>query len=173
MIVDVVARLKDHRPDHQIAVPKIFPMPAVRAIAKAPQNVTRAVARRTLAPPALAPIAPRSARKPNDAAETIGTSAPAGARTTISKGMAAPTENVAAEVSAACTGRAVVISEIPSSSRAWAAQGIFRHQLLGNLPRKRRFETPLDVNFGEFLLFERDVLAQLLALTREIRPFGV
>jgi hypothetical protein len=38
--------------------------------------------------------------------------------TTMSKGMAAPTENVAAEVNAACTGRAVVISETPSSSRA-------------------------------------------------------
>ena len=37
---------------------------------------------------------------------------------TMSKGMAAPTANVAADVSAACTGRAVVVSEIPSSSRA-------------------------------------------------------
>ena len=129
-------------------------MPAVRAIANAPQNVTRAVARRTFAPPAFAPIAPRRARKPKDAADTMGTSAPAGDTTTMSKGMAAPTANVAAEVSAACTGRAVVISEIPSSSRAWAAQGIFRHQLLGNLPRKRRFDTALDVDFGKLLQFE-------------------
>jgi hypothetical protein len=118
MIVEVVARLANHRPDRQITVPKIFPIPAVRAIANAPQKVTRAVARRTFAPPVIAPIAPRSARKAKDAADTIGTSAPAGATTTMSKGMAAPTENVAAEVSAACTGRAVVISEIPSSSRA-------------------------------------------------------
>ena len=41
-----------------------------------------------------------------------------GETTTISKGMAAPTENMMADVSAACTGRALVISEIPSSSRA-------------------------------------------------------
>src|SRR5450759_1020085 len=109
----------------QITVPNNFPMPAVRAIAKAPQNVTRAVARRTLAPPTLAPIAPSKARKPKDAADTIGTSVPAGDTTTMSKGMAAPTENVAAEVSAACTGRAVVISEIPSSSRAWAVKASF------------------------------------------------
>src|SRR5665213_924389 len=101
-----------------ITVPNNLPIPAVRAIARAPQNVTRAVARRMFAPPAFAPIAPRTARKPKDAANTIGTSAPGGDITTISKGIAAPTENDAAEVSAACTGRAVVISEIPSSSRA-------------------------------------------------------
>ena len=112
-------------PNLQTTVPNNFPIPAVRAIANAPQNVTRAVARRTFAPPALAPIAPRRARKPKDAADTMGTSALAGDTTTMSKGMAAPTENVAADVSAACTGRAVVISEIPSSSRAWAVKASF------------------------------------------------
>ncbi len=34
-------------------------------------------------------------------------------------------KNVAADVRAACTGRAVVISEIPSSSRAWAVKASF------------------------------------------------
>ena len=51
--------------------------------------------------PALPPIAPRRARKPKEAAATIGTSALAGDTTTISKGMAAPTENDKADVSAA------------------------------------------------------------------------
>jgi hypothetical protein len=32
--------------------------------------------------------------------------------------MAAPTENITADMSAACTARAVLISEIPGSSRA-------------------------------------------------------
>jgi hypothetical protein len=96
----------------QTAVPTKAPMPAVSAIAKAPQNVTRAVALRTFAPPALAPIAPRRPRKPKDAAETIGTSIVAGATTTISNGIAAPTANVAADVRAACTGRAVDTSDI-------------------------------------------------------------
>ena len=91
----------------QTTVPNSFPMPAVRAMASAPQNVTRAVPRRTFAPPALAPIAPNSARKPKDAADTIGTSPLAGDTTTISKGIAAPTENITADVSAAWTGRAV------------------------------------------------------------------
>jgi hypothetical protein len=49
----------------------------------------------------------------------------AGDTTTMSNGMTAPTENEAAEVSAACTGRAVVISEMPSSSRAWAPKASF------------------------------------------------
>src|SRR5580704_9859785 len=88
-------------PDLQTTVPKSLPMPAVRAIASAPQNVTRAVARRTFAPPVLAPIAPRRARKPNEAADSRGTSAPGGDTTTMSKGRAAPTENDAADVSAA------------------------------------------------------------------------
>ena len=42
-----------------------------------------------------------------------GTSAFAGDTTTMSNGMAAPIENIAAEVSAACTGRAAVISDNP------------------------------------------------------------
>lgn len=76
-------------------VPNTFPIPAVSAIAKAPQKVTRAAARRMFAPPAFAPMAPRKARKPRDADDTIGTSAPAGETTTMSKGIAAPTAKVA------------------------------------------------------------------------------
>ena len=94
-------------------------------MASAPQNVTRAVARKMFAPPALAPIAPRRARKSKEAPDTMGTSAPVGDTTTMSKGIAAPTANDAADVSAACTGRAAVTSEIPSSSRAWAARASF------------------------------------------------
>lgn len=54
----------------QTALPTRFPMPAVTAMAAAPQNATRAVARGMAAPPALAPSAPRTARKTNEAAET-------------------------------------------------------------------------------------------------------
>ena len=45
---------------------------------------------------------------------------PAGDSSTTSSGIAAPDAKVAAEVSAACIGRATVISEMPSSSRACA-----------------------------------------------------
>jgi hypothetical protein len=52
--------------------------------------------------------------------DTTGMSMAGGDTTTMSNGITAPTENVAADVKVACTGRAVVISEMPSSSRAWA-----------------------------------------------------
>jgi hypothetical protein len=44
---------------------------------------------------------------------------------TIESGSAAPTAKVDAEVSAAWTGRAVVTSEMPSSSRACAPSASF------------------------------------------------
>ena len=138
------------------------------AIANAPQNVTRAVARRMFAPPVLAPIAPRRARKPKDAVDTMGTSALAGDTTTISKGIAAPTENITADVSAACTGRAVVISEIPSSSRACAAKASF-----ANLPRKRLIHAAFDVDFGKLIELKLGIFAQLLAFARNISLLGV
>ena len=59
--------------------------------------------------------------------------ADAGARTAASSGMAAPTANVAADASAAWTGRAACISVMPSSSRACAPSGVVRHQLVGDL----------------------------------------
>jgi hypothetical protein len=48
--------------DGQTAVPTRAPIPAVIAIANAPQKVTRTVALSILAPPALAPMAPSTAR---------------------------------------------------------------------------------------------------------------
>jgi len=122
-----------------------FPMPAVRALANAPQNVTRAVARRTLAPPALPPIAPRRARKARDAAATIGTSAPAGDTTTMSKGMAAPTENDRADVSCGLHGAWGGDLPNPKLIARVGGKGIFRHELLGDLPSKVPIDTTLDV----------------------------
>ena len=141
--------------------------------ANAPQKVTRNVARKMFAPPAFAPIAPNKARKPNDAADTIGTSTFVGETTTISNGMAAPTENITADVSAACTGRAVVISEIPSSSRAWAVSEFFGHQLSGDLLRGCRIDATLDVDFGKFVMLGLRIITQFPAFTREVRVFSV
>ena len=52
-------------------------------------------------------------------------------------------------------------------------QGIFSHQLLGHLPRQRAIDTALDVDRGKLIKLKCRVVAQLLALAREIRPFGV
>ena len=71
MVASVISSL-------QTTVPNNFPIPAVSAVANAPQNVTQAVARKMLAPPVFAPIAPSSARNPKEATETMGTSAVAG-----------------------------------------------------------------------------------------------
>ncbi|MDT4858722.1 hypothetical protein FQZ97_932030 [compost metagenome] len=100
-------------------------MPAVRAMAKAPQKVTRTVAFTTFAPPALAPIAPSKERNSSDAAETSSTSCFAGASHTMASGIIAPTAKVRADVRAATIGLAVEISEMPSSSRACASSGSF------------------------------------------------
>lgn len=61
---------RDRRSAAQTALPTRWPMPAVTAIAAAPQNATRAVARGMAAPPALAPSAPSTARKSSEAPET-------------------------------------------------------------------------------------------------------
>ena len=82
-------------------VPNKAPMPAVIAIARAPQNVTRTIPIRMGAPPVRAARAPSSARENKEAADTRSNRLVAGAITTMSKGSAAPTVNVAAEVSAA------------------------------------------------------------------------
>ena len=79
-------------------MPTIAPMPAVTAMASAPQNVTRIIGVSTAAPPVLAPRKPRTARKISDPADTMGIRRLAGESTTSARGAAAPAEKVVAEV---------------------------------------------------------------------------
>jgi hypothetical protein len=81
----------------QITVPRIAPIAAVAAIARAPQNVTRIVGLRTSAPPVRAPTMPSKARKASDPTDTTGISQFDGETSTRASGAAAPTENVAAD----------------------------------------------------------------------------
>jgi hypothetical protein len=53
------------------------------------------------------------------------------------------------------------------------SQGIFRRELLGNLPRKDLIDTALYVDLGKLIQFKRGIVAQLFAFAREIRPFCV
>ncbi len=76
-------------------------MPAVMAMAKAPQKVTRRAARHGSAPPALAPTMPRIAKNPKDAADTAKGKDGPGTSAAITSGIAAPAVKVAAEVKAA------------------------------------------------------------------------
>jgi hypothetical protein len=97
-----------------------LPTSAVTAIATAPQKVTRATPRQTDAPPALAPIAPRTARKIKDSTVTQRLIIVSGTSAAVASGSAAPTAKVRAEAPAATSGFASVCSEIPSSSRTCA-----------------------------------------------------
>src|SRR5271165_2304830 len=96
-------------------------MPAVTAIANAPQNPTLSAGLTTGAPPAQAPSAPSATRKANAAAGTTMTTASLGERYAASVGVAAPTEKATAEARAASIGFGAAPSTKPSSSRAWAA----------------------------------------------------
>ena len=91
-------------------MPTRAPIPAVTAIARAPQKVTRIIGLKIAAPPVLAPSKPSKARNTSDPAETIGIRRFDGDRSTRARGAAAPMEKLAADVRAACTGLAEVIS---------------------------------------------------------------
>ena len=91
------------------ARPNKAPTPAVKAIAKAPQTVTRTAAVSIEAPPTLAAMDPRTARKISEQLETLHISAVTGNKRTIESGKAAPTANVTADAIAAWIGRAVIV----------------------------------------------------------------
>src|SRR5205814_6796962 len=97
-------------------VPNNAPTAAVIPMASAPQNTTRVAPINVRAPPARAARAPSNPRNAREELATMGTSLAGGVRTTITSGKDAPIAKVAADVSAACTGRAVKAAETPSSS---------------------------------------------------------
>jgi len=47
------------------------------------------------------------------------------------------------------------------------------HQLLGDLSRERRIESPSDVELGQFLVFAPIVCSEFRALKLEVGLFGV
>src|SRR2546426_6693554 len=85
----------------QPVAPNRVPIPAVNTIASAPQKVTRSAPGATGAPPAYAARPPRKARKAREVAETIGNRLASAAVAAVSRGKAAPTAKLAAEVNAA------------------------------------------------------------------------
>ncbi len=130
-------------------------------MAKAPQKTTRAAACQMLAPPAQAPTAPSPASVTSDATVTMGMIIPAGDRSTASSGMAAPEAKVAAEVSAACTGRADGdLGDAELVARV-GAERILGHQLNGDLARQLGRDAALDVDLRQLLALARDIGAEL------------
>src|ERR1051326_4327260 len=84
----------------QPIAPNRVPIPAVTAIANAPQKVTRSAPGATGAPPAYAAKPPSTARKAREVVETIGNRLASATMAAVS-GNAAPTAKLAAEVNAA------------------------------------------------------------------------
>jgi alkanesulfonate monooxygenase SsuD/methylene tetrahydromethanopterin reductase-like flavin-dependent oxidoreductase (luciferase family) len=83
------------------------PTPAVIPVASAPQNVTRIMLGVTLAPPARAARAPKSARKTSEVPDTRIIRVPSGAKAETMRGMTAPTAKLPAGslmVSPCCRG---------------------------------------------------------------------
>ena len=103
-----------------MAAPNKLPMPAVTAIASELQAVTRTTPLNTFAPPVFAATPPRKASEHNAEITIEGISIPVGTSNTTASGNAAHAAKLSADTSAACKGFAIVISEIPSSSRACA-----------------------------------------------------
>jgi hypothetical protein len=73
----------------------------VTPIANAPQNVTRIAPGIIRAPPARAANAPRTAKDSSELTDTATVSDPLGISAVTRRGMAAPTEKLAADASAA------------------------------------------------------------------------
>src|SRR5271165_2650470 len=109
----------------QTALPTRAPMPAVTAIATAPQKPTRNAGRTIFAPPSHAPSAPSASKKTRAAVETASIVVPGGDRNAARVGSTAPTEKAAADAKAARMAFAPASSVRPSSSRAWALSGSF------------------------------------------------
>ena len=86
---------------HHGIAPNKAPTPAVRAMASAPQKVTRATDLPMDEPPAYAANAPSKARNTSEAPETVHDSVERGTMKISRKGNAAPTAKAAADASAA------------------------------------------------------------------------
>ena len=89
------------------------------AIASTPQNITRTAPRQITAPPTYAATDPSNAKVATVAKLVTRLTDAVGATAQAMIGTTAPTANAAAEDNDACTGRAIKVSVIPNSSRAW------------------------------------------------------
>ena len=120
----------------QSVVPNSEPMPAVRAIARALQNVTRQAPVEHAGAADVRGDAPSAARKASDMPEIQNIRPDRGATAATASGSRAPAAKLAAEASAAWIGRArqgLRDAELVARMRA---EGVVRGQLLGHLVRQ-------------------------------------
>ena len=136
-------------------------MPAVTAIASAPQKATRTAGFSGGAPPIQAPSAPSTARKIRAAAETTATIDSRGARKAAKVGSAAPMEKADGRGGRGLNGVGPGALSEAELVAGVGAQRILRHKLLGDLCRESRCEPAINVDLrqlahlGPRLLIER------------------
>ena len=104
----------------QAAVPTIRPIPAVMAIASAPQNMTRATGRAGAAPPANAPSHPSAARNRSDPRASSATIRVVGAMAATRSGSETPAVKVAPD--AATPIMRLAVETIPSFAPSTATR---------------------------------------------------
>ena len=148
-------------------------MPAVSAMAKAPQKTTRAAARQTLAPPAQAPTAPSTARVTSEAVVTTGMII-AGGR---DNGREQRHRGAGSERCRRCQCRlhgtrrgdlrdAELIARV-------GAERVLGHQLHRDVARQLGIDAALDVDLRQLLPLALDVVGQLLRLACQLGVLGI
>ena len=126
----------------QTIAPNNRPMPAVMAMAMAPQNLTRTTAVTMLAPPARAPTPPRRARNISEVTDTKTTSAFGGATSTTASGNAAPVAKVRRRQRRLHRPCLRHVGDVQFVARV-GGERVRGGQLFGDLTRKRRSEAAL------------------------------
>ena len=143
-----------------MALPISAPMPAVTAIASAPQKPTLIAGFIRGAPPARAPSAPSATRKTIAAAGTALTMAFGGARNAVSVGSAAPSENATADAKAAWIGLGSAPSLKDALVTRMRGERVLGHELIGHLTREPRLHATIFVDVSELACFFRRLLAE-------------
>ena len=148
-------------------------MPAVIAIATAPQDTTRTAAARRGAPPSRAPTSPSSPSAISVTTTVVPSRTPAGVTATAKSGSVAPAANESADVHAAWNGRAepcLVEAQLVAGVRPQRAAARQRRR---HLARQRRREAPFLIDPGELAKLAGRVPAKLARLEAHVGLLGV
>ena len=148
-------------------------MPAVAAIASAPQNVTRAAAAPMAAPPARAAMAPSAARKTSAVAGTAEQRCRHGHERSDDErqqGAAAEARGRRGRRLQRPCNREIRDAELVARV---GAERVVRHELLGHLFRELLIQAAAHVDAHELAVLAGVVGLELLALAREIGLLAV
>ena len=139
-------------------------------MAKAPQNTTRAAARQTLAPPALAPTAPSTARVMSDAVVTMGMIMPAGrGESGEQRHGGAGGKRRGRRQRGLHRARDRDLRDAELIARV-GAERVLGHQLPCDLARQLGLDAALDVDSRQFLPLALDIVGRAPSARVRARP---